>query len=269
MKTPDALSARSRELLVKAGDTIYKQDTVSDGAYVILEGRVEISHDSEGKTHRIATLDAGALLGEVGAIEKTPRSVTARALTDAKLLFIDAKSFHKIFYDSNPLIRYIIETLANRLRASYSGAGEHRGHDDAFYAEQFSKRESFMIGADSPIMEKLIPTPIEIMSIPFTVSNSPNVADEVTMTQSELLLPLPDHPELSIPHFEILHRDGKLMVRDLGSNFGTIVNSHAISRYGNEGVATLNPGINRIVAGSSDSFIRFLVQVPWVEKRGG
>ena len=36
-----ALSSHSRELLIKSGETIYQQNTISDGAYIIIEGRIE------------------------------------------------------------------------------------------------------------------------------------------------------------------------------------------------------------------------------------
>lgn len=268
MEAPTALSSRSHELLIKAGDTIYEQASVSDGAYIIIDGRVEISNVIDGKSHIIAALETGALLGEVGAIERTARSVTAKALTDCKLLFIESDTFLRIFKEGDPLVRYIIETLANRLRTTYSSSEDDgTDSDEAFYATLFTRRESVMIGADSPIVAAVMPIPVEIMSLPFKVSNSFVSAPSATTTQTELDLPLPKHNSLSKPHFEIIDRSGTLWVRDLGSKHGTIVNNRIISRFGEEGVAQLHLGLNRIVAGSSDSSIRFLVQVPWKDDK--
>lgn len=270
MEAPPALSVRPHELLMKAGDVIYLQNTVSDGVYIIIEGRVQISHESDDKIHNIAVLDAGSLLGEVGAIEQTPRSVTAKTLTSCKLLFVDANTFRRIFKDGDPLIRYIIETLANRLRATYSASEDaNSGHSEAFYTTQFASRENIMIGADSPIVETVLPVPIEIMSLPFKVGNVHSKEPMAIVTNTELKLPLFKHRSLSDHHFEIVSRQGELWVRDLGSKHGTIVNSRIISRFGEEGVAHLHLGLNRIVAGSSDSSIRFLIQVPWTEEKVG
>lgn len=270
METPIALSARSHELLIKAGDTIYEQASVSEGAYIIIDGQVQISNVIDGETHIIATLEAGALLGEVGAIERTARSVTAKALTECNLLFIEADTFLRIFKEGDPLVRYIIETLANRLRTTYSSDDENQtAGGEAFYATLFTRRESVMIGADSPIVAAVLPIPVEIMSLPFKVSNSYKSAPSAVTTQTELELPLPKHNSLSKPHFEIIDRSGTLWVRDLGSKHGTIINNRIISRFGEEGVAQLHLGLNRIVAGSSDSSIRFLVQVPWKDDKKG
>lgn len=268
MEAPTALSARSHELLIKAGDTIYEQASVSEGAYIIIDGRVEISNVIDGKTHTIASLEAGSLLGEVGAIERTPRSVTAKALTDCKLLFIESDTFLRIFKEGDPLVRYIIETLANRLRTTYANEDENQTADgEAFYATLFTRRESVMIGADSPIVAAVMPIPVEVMSLPFKVSNSFKGTPEAVTTQTELKIPLPKRNSLSKPHFEIIDRSGTLWVRDLGSKHGTIVNNNIISRFGEEGVAQLHLGLNRIVAGSSDSSIRFLVQIPWKDEK--
>lgn len=269
MEAPPALSARPHELLIKADDVIYKENTVSDGAYIIIDGRVEISHDIDGKLHTIATLEAGSLLGEVGAIENTPRSVTAKALTDSKLLFIDGDTFQRIFKDGDPLIRYIIETLANRLRTTYSSDEDVSvAGGEAFYTTLFTRRDSIMIGADSPTVAAVLPIPVEITSLPYKVGNNHSDDPMAVATHSELLLPLPKRKSLSNQHFEIIDRSGTLWVRDLGSKHGTLVNNRIISRFGEEGVAQLHVGLNRIVAGSSDSSIRFLVQVPWTEEKG-
>lgn len=269
MEAPTALSARSHELLIEAGDVIYKQNTVSDGVYIIIEGRVQISHDIGGKLHTIATLEAGSLLGEVGAIEQTPRSVTAEALTNSKLLFVDSDTFRRIFTDGDPLIRYIIETLANRLRTTYTSSEEdNAAGGEAFYTTLFTRRDNIMIGADSPIIAAVLPKPVEISSLPFKVGNKHSNGSIAAVTHSELLLPLPKKKSLSSRHFEIIDRSGELWVRDLGSKHGTIVNNRIISRFGEEGVAHLHIGLNRIVAGSSDSSVRFLVQVPWKDEKG-
>ncbi len=267
MEAPSALSIRPHELLIKAGEVIYAQGDVSDGAYIIIEGRVKISRDEAGDVHAIATLDAGALLGEVGAIEESPRSVTATAITESKLFFINSLTFRRVFKDGDPFVRYLIETLANRLRDTYATSERGKSHDEAFFAARFTSRNSFMIGADSPMVEAALPDPIEIMSFPFTVSNYQQSQEEALISHTELKLPFPDSRSLSIPHFEIVHREGQLCVRDLGSKHGTIVNSQKISRYGREAVAPLHIGLNRIIAGSSDSFVRFLVQIPWVGEK--
>ena len=267
MEAPRALNIRPHELLIKAGEVIYSQNEVSDGAYIIIEGSVKISREEDDEMHDIAILDAGALLGEVGAIEETPRSVTATALNAVKLFFIDSKTFRRVFKDGDPFIRYLVETLANRLRTTYAAMDtNNQNHGEAFFAAQFTKRNSFMIGADSPMVEAVLPVPVEISSFPFTISNCQYYNEtEAIVTDTELRLPFQGEQSLSIPHFEIVMRGGSLSIRDLGSKHGTIVNSHTISRYGKEGVAQLHLGLNRIIAGSSDSFIRFLVQVPWEE----
>lgn len=267
MKSPDTFSVKPREILMNADQTIYQQGDVSDGVYVILEGRVRISHDDHGENHEIATLEEGTLLGEVGAIEETPRSVTAITLSKCKLFFIDAESFRRVFKDGDPFIRYLVETLANRLRATYTETQDDKKtpKDKDYYTSELTHRKSLVIGADSPVVKSVLPVPVEIRSMPFSVGNHRVAGAKPSITRTALKLPLLKHHELSNPHFEIVSRDNALWIRDLGSKHGTLVNDHTVSRYAEEAVARLHPGLNRIVVGSRDSSIRFLVQVPWQE----
>ncbi len=268
METPANISNRSRELLIKAGDTIYEQSSVSEGAYIIVDGRVQISNMADEETQIIATLDAGSLLGEVGAIENTPRSVTAKALTNCKLLFIESNTFLRIFKDGDPLVRYIIETLANRLRTTYSSEDESQTTDGTSpLATQLSNSDTLLIAADSPAVKSVMPRPIKVKTMPFKVGNSSSQDPMAATTNTELKLPLYKYRSLSDEHFEIIERGSEIWVRDLGSKHGTIVNSNIISRFGEEGVAHLHIGLNRIVVGSSDSSIRFLVHVPWKDEK--
>ena len=63
-------------LSLEAGEVIYKIDTVSDEAYIITEGEVEL-YSREG--FLLATLTEGEMFGETSLIMGEKRSVTAKA----------------------------------------------------------------------------------------------------------------------------------------------------------------------------------------------
>jgi hypothetical protein len=52
--------------------------------------------------------------------------------------------------------------------------------------------------------------------------------------------------DLAAPHFEILRRDGRLGVRDLGSPYGTIVNGVGVTRTSGEPFVPLHAGDNDV-----------------------
>ena len=68
------------------GEMIFKQGDASDVAYLIVSGKVEIlRHDAHGELHRLATLQAGQMFGEMGVMDHAPRNASARALSDVTL----------------------------------------------------------------------------------------------------------------------------------------------------------------------------------------
>jgi CRP-like cAMP-binding protein len=63
-----------------AGETIFREGEPADDAYLIHAGRVEIVKQAPGGPVRLARLGAGEMFGEMGGLDSTPRSATARAL---------------------------------------------------------------------------------------------------------------------------------------------------------------------------------------------
>lgn len=63
-----------------AGVRIFAQGDYSEEAYRIVDGSVEISINEGRAKVILATLGVGEVFGEMGMIERMPRSATARAL---------------------------------------------------------------------------------------------------------------------------------------------------------------------------------------------
>ena len=64
------------------GETIYHQGDVSDCAFEVLSGVVEIVEDVDGGEVRVGIVRTGDMFGETGLIEGGPRENTARAVGD-------------------------------------------------------------------------------------------------------------------------------------------------------------------------------------------
>ena len=67
------------------GQTIFREGQASDLAYVVVEGRVEISKRSDEGDTVLGKLRKGDVLGEIGVLTGQPRSATARALEHTTL----------------------------------------------------------------------------------------------------------------------------------------------------------------------------------------
>ena len=74
------------------GEVIVQQGETDDCMYEILEGKVEVLQEREGKEVRLAVLEKGEFFGEMAIFEKEVRSATVRAAGEARVLKIDKKA---------------------------------------------------------------------------------------------------------------------------------------------------------------------------------
>lgn len=103
----------------KKNTVIFLEEEKGEEVYLILEGAVTISKKIEGekKDKVLAILTAGDFFGEMALLTDSPRSATAQAIEDTKLLV-----FKKDFFFAN-LAKYpkfaakLLKVLAERLAA--------------------------------------------------------------------------------------------------------------------------------------------------------
>lgn len=88
----------------KKNEVILKEGDIPDGIYVIESGMVELVKKGD---ERVALLEPGSVLGEVGFFEKLPQSETARATVtpEVNAHYISYKNLERIFSDK-PVIAY-------------------------------------------------------------------------------------------------------------------------------------------------------------------
>lgn len=97
----------------KAGSTIFSEGEAGHIMYVVLEGSIRLS--VKGKD--IETLGAGAVLGEMSLIDAAPRSATATALTDCRLVAITEQRFSFMVQQTPKFALQIMRVIVDRLRA--------------------------------------------------------------------------------------------------------------------------------------------------------
>ena len=89
-----AVAEKCRFATFEAGATIIRQGDPGNFAYVILEGEVDIFVEipAPAEPIRMSTLGRDRTIGELGAFTDMPRTATAVARTDLRLLRIDGDS---------------------------------------------------------------------------------------------------------------------------------------------------------------------------------
>jgi len=98
------------------GEKIFREDDPADHLYLIIEGSVKIF--KEGLTYPtiLATISAGGFFGEFGLIDGLPRSASAGANTDCKLMRLSGKDFETVIRVSPSISRNVMRNLVRLLR---------------------------------------------------------------------------------------------------------------------------------------------------------
>ena len=99
-----------REIIFKQGDT-------GTEAFIVEDGLVEISVDSDtGATLILSTIKRGEMFGEMALISSAPRMATATAMKKTKIIVIPKTAFEKLLSRTDVVMRTVMNTLISRLR---------------------------------------------------------------------------------------------------------------------------------------------------------
>jgi CRP-like cAMP-binding protein len=98
----------------KAGDVIFKQGDAAHELFIVQSGEVEIRLGNRV----LETLPQYSIFGEMALIDAAPRSATAVAASDAKLVPVTEKQFLFLVSNTPHFALNIMRTMARRLRAA-------------------------------------------------------------------------------------------------------------------------------------------------------
>lgn len=101
----------------KPGEDIFRQGDSGQEMFIIEEGRVEILAGDKV----IVRLERGDFFGEMAILEDMPRSTTARAAVESKLLRIDRSMFDQVLRQNPEIAIRMMRGLSHRLREATEG----------------------------------------------------------------------------------------------------------------------------------------------------
>ena len=93
-----------------------RQGESGENAFIIEDGRVEITVESDGKKHVVGTRGEGAMLGEMSLIDNAPRTATVTALEDCTVLEITKNDFTRRLEQTDAVLRMTIQVILTRYR---------------------------------------------------------------------------------------------------------------------------------------------------------
>lgn len=113
----------SRPMDAIQGDSLFTEGTKAETMYVIHAGVVEISKKGmQGSDKGVMQLTHGAVIGEMSFVDQCPRSGTATAKENLKLIEFSYAKLSKLL-EENPALglkfyKGIAETLCRRIRST-------------------------------------------------------------------------------------------------------------------------------------------------------
>jgi CRP-like cAMP-binding protein len=98
----------------KAGDVIFREGDPARELFIIQSGEVEIRLGNR----ILETLPQYGIFGEMALIDNAPRSATAVALSDVKVVSVSDKQFLFLISNTPHFALNVMRVMARRLRAA-------------------------------------------------------------------------------------------------------------------------------------------------------
>ena len=113
-----AVAQEMKEARYSAGQSIFGRGEPGNELYMVLEGRVRLSVlTSEGRELSFTHAVPGDVFGEIAALDGSPRSADATALTDVRMKSLSAAALQRLVSAHPALAKSVINFLCVRLRA--------------------------------------------------------------------------------------------------------------------------------------------------------
>ena len=252
-----------REIHYHSGDTIIKEGTFGDTAYILKKGIVNVLKKTEHKDLLLASLEAEEIFGEMGLIEDKPRSATIIAKSEVFVDEITREDFMGLLEDKKSFIIPILRGFFERLRQTNDLVVrlENRiGGTDSTSADN-STRTIQIIGLKKEAAEILEGKELLIKKFPFKIGrNSSHISDAI-FVNNDLFIDDVVPYNVSKNHMSINVQNNQFYVLDRGSSLGTIVNGKQIGGQVSNYKANLNPGENIVIIGSEASPYQFKITI--------
>jgi len=269
------------ERIYAPGQVVYRQGTLGDFAYIIRDGRVELSHVGATGAGRVKVLGPGEIFGEMALVLNRRRFRTATAVEATVVDAVSRIEFLRTIGSDGDELQELVRRLLRSVRpcaprplAVEATAAEFAGLHDAPAGAPTpgqAMAPAVPILRAGPRLIELAPASDEtarlldaqcvaIERLPFRVGR--RCADRELAPGAENDLTLWDERpyNLSRNHFVLRQDEAGLAVRD-SSRLGTYVNGAHIWGWSNRQSVALEDGENEIVAGSDTSPFRFVLRL--------
>lgn len=232
----------------KDGEFIFNEGDLGMEMFIIHEGRIEILKQIQGERSQLAVLEKGDFFGEMSILEDLPRTASARALGDVKLLLINGATFDQMLRSNPEIAVRMMRKLSRRLRETdrmlreVPGAAPgavHAAIDEPVPAKPPTAEMAIGKGPQCLVHDK--------SGMEFALARGSETMigrrDPVTGIDPDIdLTPADTQRSISRRHAKVYRRGGKFFIaEEIGTMNGTFVNGTRLEtgvpteiKYGDE-----------------------------------
>jgi CRP/FNR family transcriptional regulator, cyclic AMP receptor protein len=249
---------------------LFRQGDPSDDVILILSGSADVLRETGDEAIVLGTVRAGEFVGEMGVLEGRVRSATVRAAERVEAELIERQAFLERVSAEPELARKLLLRMSARLRDVEDMLTQlYAGHETAGAVDTgralipaAPTREApalTLTGSTYAAKFYIGPEPIRIPHLPFTIGRQHDQHEPSSVITPDLAIPEDAPHRLSRAHFMLIRDDDDIVVRDLNSTLGTIVNGQPLGHDFPIDSAPLRQGDNSVVAGGAGSPFAFVV----------
>jgi len=212
-----------------AGEYLFREGELGTEMFILQEGQVEILKTVNGEDEQLALLEKGDFFGEMSLLEDLPRTASARAIVDCKVIRINGATFDQMLRTKPEIAVRIMRKLSRRLRQTDQMLREALGEKGG---EEMRAPE--MPAEDKPSLQAAPQKLIHASGMEFPLSTSSETLvgrrDPVTGIHPDVdLTPVDTQRSTSRRHAKIYRRGGKFFVcEEIGTMNGTFVNGERV-----------------------------------------
>jgi len=120
-----SLRASMDSVKISKGGILFKEGDEGEHVYVIVDGKLKLGTASgDGRENLLSILGPGEMFGELSLFDPGPRTSTATAVTDAKLLSLSHEKLIPWLKGNPEVSLHLLARLAQRLRRTNEAVGD-------------------------------------------------------------------------------------------------------------------------------------------------
>lgn len=231
-KSTSNRSPEELTLEIASGDHVFREGDLGTEMFLIQEGEVEIYTGSGDDVKSLATLERGDFFGEMALLEERPRSASARAAADSRLLRINGSTFNQMLQSNPEIAVRMMRKLSRRLRQTDRMLQEALGRSGPVAPEIPSLEEAAEATTVAERGTEVLKHEASGLVFPLAASSETTIGrrDPVTGIYPDVDLTPVDHQRsISRRHAKVLRRGESFFVsEEIGTMNGTFINGNRL-----------------------------------------